>query len=110
MTPASSKDPVNFQGRLFFLEAAEQHWPQLLTTLPWPEWPGMQAGERGPKRFQEVEGNPLYGDWRVASLGWSEMHQLKAIWIFDAVVETLTTAPEGSAHGEWRTWHTRRNG
>jgi hypothetical protein len=104
MTPASGKASVNFQGRFFFLEAAEQHWPQLLTTLPWREWPRMQAGDRRPESFQEVEDNPLYGNWCVALLKWAEMHQMKATWIFDAVVETLTTAPVGSPPPRW--WYT----
>jgi hypothetical protein len=99
MTPGQAS--VNFQGRFFFLEAAEQHWPRLLTTLPWREWPRMQAEGRL-KSFHEVEGNPLYGDWCVALLKWSEMHQLKANWLFDAAVETLTRTPAGSPPSEWR--------
>ena len=96
-----SHPTINFQGRFLFLEATEEHWPDLLTSLPWMAWPETEPGQIRVRKFGELAGEASYQPWCAAVSKWAETHQMNSAWILDAAVETLTKTPAGSPPTRW---------
>src|SRR5260221_8820645 len=91
-------DSITFRGRFAYLESTHDHWPALLSSLPWSA--GRLDHDDSPHTFQALKSHPRGEMCYSALLSWASSHGIQDEWILDAATQTLVER-KGSPGKKW---------
>lgn len=106
MEPSTTK---NYRGRFEYLDAAGEHWPQLLTSLRDHALEPFDAlMRRNPKlrptsdsELRRAADQPEMTEVSRALEAWATSHDIRDGWILDAAVQTLVEWWRGNKKKGW---------